>query len=261
MAKPKFTPFTKELKESFGILGKTWQTSLKIVFLPIIPLLFTFPYLIVLYATLQEDQFPALNFSNIVIGVAALIGFIAFIMLLEIVRAGLFATYSLEKNIGARKALQIGTKRFPTFLYTDFLSLVYLVISMVPFFVLVFWTGNGGTDMLFSIFGSIIANLILFLAFIVFLLPLAITALWLTFTQIIVATGKNTGFHALTYSTTLVRPVIFTIFFKIVGWMIFAGIISYAVSPLPILYWLIPIIVKLWGAAYLVVLYKETKGA
>lgn len=260
MTKATFSTFPTELRASFGVFRATWRTSAKIVFLPLIPLLFTFPYLILLYASLQYNEFPTLNVASVLTGLIALIGVIAFLMLLEIVRAALFATYALGQNIGARKALQIGTRRFPSFLYTDVVALVYLTFAMLPFAILLFWVQNGGNDILLSLLGTVLANIVLLLAFVIFLAPLVIVATWLTFTQIIVATSKNTGFHALTYSTTLVRPVMWTILGKLVCWMIFAGVVSYAVQPLPIFYWLIPLIIKLWGAAYLVTLYKEATG-
>lgn len=260
MTKAIFSTFPNELKASFRVFRATWRTSAKIVFLPLIPLVFTFPYLVILYSSLQYNEFPALSGSSVLTGIVALVAVITFLMLLEIVRASLFAVYSQGQNIGARRALQIGTRRFPSFLYTDVISLVYLTFSMLPFAILIFWANNGGSALLGSVFSPIIANIILLIALVIFLAPLVVVATWLTFTQIIVATGKHTGFHALTYSTTLVRPVILTILKKLVAWMIFAGVISYAVSPLPIFYWLIPLIIKLWGVAFVVVLYKEATG-
>jgi len=260
MTNAKFSTFPTELRASFGVLRATWRTCAKIIFLPLIPLAFTFPYLIILYSSLQTNEFPALNAASVVVGAIALIALIAFLILQEIIRAALFAVFSLGQNIGARKALQIGTRRFPTFLYTDILVFVYLAVAIVPLVVLIFWTNNGGEELLLSIFNPIIANIVLFIGFIIFIVPIVVTATWLSFAQIIVATGKNTGFHALTYSTTLVRPVMFKILLKIVTWIIFAGVISYAVSPLPIFYWLIPLIINLWGVSFLITLYKETRG-
>jgi len=182
------------------------------------------------------------------------------LILAEITRAALFIVYYDNNGIGARRALQVATKRFPKFLYTDILSFVYLVFATLPLLILIFWANNGGRELLFGVGGRIFANTILFIAFFAFAIPLFVLAVWLSFTQIIVATGKNTGFHALTYSTTLVRPIFKRILKRLVAWLLIYVVVSYVVSPLPIASWFIPLVTKLVGAAFLVVLYKEAAG-
>lgn len=256
----KLTKFTQELQTSWSIFLKTWRASFKLVFLPIIPLLFTVPYLIEMASSLQYGQLPTLTGSTIYSFILALVGVIAFLMLSEIIRASLFVIYT-NNETGARKALQIGTKLFPKFLYTDVLSFLYLLVAMVPLFILIFWMINGGREMIYGIFNPILGDVVLLIALIIFLAPPLILAIWLSFTQIIVATGKSSGIRALTHSTTLIRPIFKGILKRIVIWLIVYVVISYMVSPLPIAYWLIPLILKLIGAAFLVVLYQEASGA
>jgi len=259
MPTAKLTKFNQEIRASWGIFRRTWRTSFKIVFLPLLPLLFTIPYLIELSASLQYNEIPTLKGATVVSFLLAVIGLIAFFMLLEIVRIALFVVFT-DNKIGARKALQLGTKRFPVFLYTDIVSFVYLVFASIPLFVLIFWTNNGGKELMHTIFNPIIGDIMLVIAFVIFAIPLFVIAIWLSFTQVIVAVGKYTGFHALTYSTTLVRPIFKQITKRLIAWLIIYVVISQIVSPLPIAYWLIPLILKLVGVALLVVLYEEASG-
>jgi hypothetical protein len=255
----KLTKFSQELRASWNMFLKTWRTSFKLVFLPVIPMLFTVPYLIELTSSLKYSQFPSLAGATIITFIMALVGVIAFIMLLEIVRASLFIIYD-NSETGARKALQLATRRFPMFLYTDFLSFVYLFVVTAPLLILIFWANNGGREMLYSVFSPIIGDIVLLIIFIIFAIPLFILAIWLSFAQIIVATGKGSGFHALTYSTTLIRPILKNIVKRLIVWFIIYVVISYMVSPLPIASWFVPMILRLVGVAFLVVLYKEASG-
>jgi len=260
MPRAKLRKFTRELRISLGIFHRTWRASFKLVFLPIIPLLFTIPYLIELTNSLRYNEIPALTGTTIYTFLLALVGTIAFLMLLEIVRASLFIIYDNNK-VGARKALQLATRRFPRFLYTDILSFVFLLVAMIPLLILVFWTNNGGREIMYSASNQIIGDIVLLIVFAIFAIPPFILAIWLSFAQIIVAVRKYSGFRALTYSTTLIRPILKSILKRLVAWIFIYVVVSYIVSPLPIASWFIPLVLKLVGAAFLVVLYKEASGS
>lgn len=260
MTTAKYSTFTEQVSSAFRLLRFHKVTAIKLALLPLVPFAFTLPYLIDLANYNQYNLTPSLQGVTLVFFVVALIAAITFLILCEIVKAGLYAVFSTTKAIGARKALQIGTQRFPAFLFTEIILAVFVFVSLIPVLILNFWSGVLGTEMLAQFMPLAVAELLVLIVAIIFLIPVFIIGIWLSFAQLLASIDNKMGLTALTHSVTLIRPNFKPIALRLVGWTVFVLVASYIVQPLPLAYWLVPAILMLLGVAFLVVLYQETIG-
>jgi len=251
------TSFSKEISNSWIIFRSRWRTVIILALLPIVPFLFTLPYLVNL-SQYPASELPPLEGSTIIMFALALVATIATFILREISKAGIFISMTNKENVGAKKALQLGTQRFPAFLYTEILVIIFVFVTLIPTVLLNYWFVNFGKAFFYPIMNQLVADLLLLVIAIILLIPVFIIGTWLSFAPLISAVTNNGGLSALTKSVTIIRPITKRVFKRLIAWTILASAVSYMVSPLPIAKWLFPFIILLIGTAFLVTLYKET---
>lgn len=256
--KAKYSTFTEQVRSALRLLRLHKITVIKLSLLPIIPFAFITPYLLDTYYHNMNNVAVVLRGSTLFFFIVAVIAAVTFLILSEIVKVALYATFASKHIIGARKALQIGTQRFPAFLYTEVLLAVFVFITLVPVLVLNYWYGIVGRDLLSNAMPLAVADLLILVVAILFLVPVFIVGIWLSFAQIIAAIDYKSGLTALTHSVTLIRPNFKPVALRMVGWTILTVVISYMVSNMPLGHWLIPIVMMLLGVAFLVIVYRET---
>jgi len=256
--KAKYSTFTEQVQSALRLLRLHKITVTKLFLLPIVPFAFITPYLLDVYYYNLNNVAIVLRGSTLIFFIVAIVAAIAFLILCEMVKVALYATFASKQTIGARKALQIGAQRFPAFLYTEVLIAIFVFIALVPVLVLNYWFSVVGRELLNSVMPLAVTDLLILIVAIFFLIPAFIVGIWLSFAQIISAIDNKSGLTALTHSVTLIRPNFKPIALRMVGWTILTIIVSYMVSTMPLAHWLIPIILMLLGVAFVVVVYKET---
>lgn len=253
------TSFSNEIKISWQAFANRWRTVIILSLLPIIPFLFTVPYLVEL-SQYQANELPPLEGTTVTLFAIAFVAAISTFILREISKAGIFVSLSEKENLGAKKSLQIGTKRFPAFLYTEILVVIFVFVSLIPAILVNYWFVNFGKAFFYPIMNQLVADILALLVVMILLIPAFIVGTWLSFASLISATSLTGGFTALTKSVTIVRPVTKRIFKRLLGWIILASVASYVVSPLPVARWLVPFIILLVGTAFSVTVYKEASS-
>jgi hypothetical protein len=258
---PNIRPFFLEVTSAWKLVSSRWKTLLKLVVVPLVPFALTIPYIMELLNSIQYGELPALQGATIFNFVIAFIAGVAFFVAGIITKASILHTLSQPKDLGARVALNKGSNIFFHFLWTEIIVSVYLAFSYLPFAILIFWYENTGATWFASIFDPILASIILGLLGIIFLLPLIMAVIWLSFASLITVTGDaKAGLDSLTYSTTIIRKNFWLVTLRLIGWVIFSYILTQAVQPLPYMRWIIPFLLMLTGAAFVVVLYKDARG-
>lgn len=256
-----FTPFFHEVKTAWLLVFSRAKTIAKILVAPLVPFLFTIPYTIELFEALKSNALPPIQGTTILTFSVALVAGIAFFVASIIAKASIFIALTKEKDSGARLALRDGTNRFFPFIWTEILVSIYIMFAYLPFAVLNFWYQNGGKDQLTLSLGSLPTSIVTTLIGVLFLIPLIILVIWLSFASLITATkGARAGLRSLLASTTIARNNFKQIAWRLLGWVVFSYVLTQAVQPLPYIRWIMPFLLLLTGAAYLVVLYKEASG-
>ncbi len=253
----KLSPFSHELAESYRLFRRKWKPLVKMVVLPIIPFLFTTPYLMEYYSAQSYGENLTLNGATLTLFLIALVALLTFLILSEIVKVGIFAELSSSKYLGVRRSLKIGTERFFRFIYTEILVVIFLFVSMIPAFILNYWYEQAGRELLNRSGVPYSGTFIIVVFALLFFLPSFILGIWLTFAPLISVVTKYRGMGALTHSVTITRPYFRQLIGRLVMWTVVFMAVVYSVKPLPIASIVVPLVMMLVGAAFVVTLFKE----
>ncbi len=260
MSTTKLKSFPDELKGAWKLFQGQWTTAILLSLIPVIPFLLTIPYLLKYAYALQASPAPYIPIEST--SILALIGLIGLVITAQISKAGLYILFSRGKGLTAKKAFKEGFQQFIPFVYTNILVLLTVVVLLIPALALHTWYGNSmRVSIDVGINGIIAIDLFVLAVVTILALPAIYFAISFTFAPIMVATKTaKGGAPALKESYTLVSKKIFPVLFRLIGWGILYVILTRITSTLLIANWLVPFLMMIIGAAFLVIMYKELKS-
>ncbi len=193
----------------------------------------------------------------------ALFGAVAVFVVWKISLAGSFAYLADPAVRGGRLALRRGWERWLPVALTELLISVIVAASMIPAVVVSFMSFAP------RIFGKAPAFLGpdpsavlpgIFILAISLGLPMFLSVRYV-FAPLVVAAGGQAGPAALAASEVVVRGNFWLILRFLILWVVVQFALTVVFAPLPMLQWLVPLALVVFGRAYLVALYRAFQKA
>ncbi|TSC72325.1 MAG: hypothetical protein G01um101438_643 [Parcubacteria group bacterium Gr01-1014_38] len=250
------SPISHELLRAWKLFSSRWRTAVLVGLSPVIVLAIALPILFAWARNTGSGTTPSLFLT--MVGIAVLI---VFYLATIPARAGLLNLFARhEGKFSAREALRIGLRRFWPFFGTELLIVIPIGLSLLPLLAFQGWFAGAARPALLASAGITVTNTLGLLGVLLLAsLPMALSVA-VSFSPITAAVGDTSGgLSALKRSFALLRER--KAFWKISGrlalWVVLFVVICTAVEPLPFVQWMMPFVMSLIGAAFLVTLYKE----
>lgn len=240
------TPFTQEFLSSWRLFYGRWVTVIALALVPLLPLALLSPYF------LERAQPSVVSVS------LALIAIVLFYLVSILSRATIFIAYTEQVVPTFRSALRRGLRRYLAYAVTEVLAVLVVAVALIPLM-----TFNLGDP--FGVLAGTpqpLARAATFAATLLLVAPAAVLAVLLAFAPLTAAVGQGTGLSALRRSATLLwkRGVFWAVFKRLALWILLFVVVCTAVEPLPFAAFLVPFVMSLIGAAFLVTVYRELGG-
>ena len=257
------TPFHHELLSAWHVFRNRWATVVKLSLLPLVPLLFVLPALID-QSMLPPENAAGLgaNHTSQALMLIGMLGLLGSVILSTAAKAGIFITVARRDDLGARRALREGFRRFFPFLFTEILASLLVFLALLPFMFFTLWyTVGGGRTMLGEPLTGEAVGILMFAALLLLLIPGLLFAVWFAFAPLAtVVKDAPGGIPALRESFRLVAGHSWDVLARLGGGGLLYLAATIAVSPLPIANWLLPFLLALYGTAFFIVIYRELRG-
>jgi hypothetical protein len=255
------TPFSNEVAGAWRIFRAHWRTAVQLTLLALVSLLFFLPFVVERAAFLSGGPDTATLPNSAFSTLLGLVAVVVFLLLSMTAKAGIFIAFMKRGSMTMKVAFRGGLRILPSFLGTELLVAFLLAVSLLPAAGLALWYFTMGVTMPLANPFQTTADLVSSIVMILFLVPAIALSMWLAFAPLAAAVGDaRGGIPALRYSVDLVRGRAWRVLKRIFVWIIFSNALTLSVSPLPIAKVVVPFVLSLLGAAYLVVVYKELRG-
>lgn len=256
MPTPKFAKFSDEISSAWKLFVRHWETLVKLALFPLAPMLFMVPYLLDIAPTLAMGETLSFRGITLFFFIIAIIAAVTAFVAGEISKTGIYVVLNTEEEINFRDAFHKGTDNALRFFWTEVITLIFLGVAASPLLVLRFFVMSGALGSL----NTVVSGLIVLVLAIVFVVPLLMIGTWLVFAPLSAAIGDSVGgLHALTLSTTIIRPSFWRLFKRLVMWAVGVLAISTMVTGIAVAHWVVPFVMALLSSSLLLILYKETK--
>jgi uncharacterized membrane-anchored protein YitT (DUF2179 family) len=236
-----------------------WKTAVKIAVVPIVPLLFVFPFAVeraMLFV--KSSSIQSISLFTTIVG---LLGLLAFFVVSFIAKAALYTAFVKGPRVGARHALVHGTRRFFHVFWTDVLIAILMAVALLPLFLTLGWYTVSQRATIHDPSTLAATDALLLIIALFLTIPACVLAVAFLFSPLLAAVGESPGgIPALQQSFMIVRGQGRPILWRLVGWTLLSVAVSLIVSPLPIARWLVPFLLAIYGTAFLVVVYRELRG-
>jgi hypothetical protein len=261
MAPLKLTTFTHQVQTSWRLFAARWRTAVKLALLPLVPLLFGVPFLLERSALLGSGGFgPADVRASPLTTTVALLAVAAYAVVSLALKAGLFIALEAPTDIGARRALQRGFRRFFPFLWTELLTALLVAIAVLPTLLLHTWYTTVFRPEVTGLVVRAVTDALAVVGILALFFPALALAVSLAFGSLATAIGEaGAGVVALQWSARVVRGQFAGVWKRLVGWSVLTLVLAAAVSPLPIARWLVPFLLTILSFTFLVTVYKDLR--